>query len=126
MVKITNGESTIEVTSGAYNSIYKKLGFELVAEKTPQIKPKASAPKVKENTKAEVEEVFEEDLATPEDTLVGYEKAEFDELMLKPVSQWTKAEMKDFVKAKGIDTSSAGSDMGKARKIIAEFIEDNQ
>lgn len=33
MIKITNNKETKVVTTGAYNSFYKRLGFEIVSDK---------------------------------------------------------------------------------------------
>lgn len=82
MVKITNGINVIEVTNGAFETVYKGQGYHKVAEQQAVV----SAPVKDEGQDAgEVDRI-----------------AELEE---KPVSQWSKAEVKEYAEAKGIDLS---------------------
>lgn len=82
MVKITNGINTVEVTSGAFETIYKAQGYHKVVEQQAVV----SAP-----VKDEGQDAGEVDHIT--------------ELEEKPISQWSKAEVREYAKAKGIDLS---------------------
>lgn len=82
MVKITNGINVIEVTNGAFETVYKGQGYHKVAEQQAVV----SAP-----VKDEGQDTGEVDHVT--------------ELEEKPVSQWSKAEVKEYAEAKGIDLS---------------------
>ena len=82
MVKITNGINVIEVTNGAFEMVYKGQGYHKVVEQQAVV----SAP-VKDG---------------------GQDAGEVDrftELEEKPVSQWSKAEVREYAEAKGIDLS---------------------
>lgn len=47
---------------------------------------------------------------------------EQDEVLEKPIGQWTKQEVKDFAAANGIDISGTRN-VGQAKEIIKDFIE---
>ena len=82
MVKITNGINVIEVTNGAFETVYKGQGYHRVVEQQAVV----SAPVKDENDNAgEVDRI-----------------AELEE---KPISQWNKTEVKEYAEAKGIDLS---------------------
>lgn len=100
MVKITNGRDVFEVTEGAFEGIFVHQGFKRVDGKKDE-------PKV----------IFDE-VEIP----VVDAADEFDELENeKPVSQWTKAEVKEFAKANGIDISGT-KNVNEAKEIIKQFI----
>lgn len=94
MIKITNGVKEFEVTRGAFDGIFSRQGYKIVAEGKAQIE---------ENLKPEVE------------------KSEVELLMEKPISQWTKTEVKKFAASKNIDISGT-KNAGEAKEIIKEFI----
>lgn len=82
MVKITNGINVIEVTNGAFETVYKGQGYHKVVEQQAVV----SAPVKDEGQDAgEVDHI-----------------AELEE---KPISQWNKTEVKEYAEAKGIDLS---------------------
>lgn len=120
MVKITNFVSTFEVTQGAYDDIFKKQGFELV-EETSRKKKKA----IKKPAKEAVEEVEEDEWeeATEKD-YKSEEEAYIDELLKKPISQWSKAEIKTYASVKGLDISKT-QNIGEARNVIKQSIDKN-
>lgn len=99
MVKITNGTNVFEVTRGAFEGIYSKQGYILFKDAPVEEQPKAP------------------------------EKSE-DELFLeaiveKPVSQWTKAEVKRFAGLKEIDISET-KNPGEAKELIKAYLEANE
>ena len=100
MVKITNGKDVFEVTEGAFEGIFIHQGFKKVDGK-------------KEEPKIILDEV---------EIPVVDAADEFDELENeKPVSQWTKAEVKEFARANGIDLSGT-KNVNEAKEIIKQFI----
>lgn len=109
MVKCTNGISVIEVTEGAYNTIFKDQGYRPIAEvnkkpykaKEPIVKPAVNeVPETKVEPTESVEEIEENGT---EEIIEENESDEFAELLEKPIGQWTNQEVKDFANAKGID-----------------------
>lgn len=99
MVKITNGVNVFEVTRGAFDGIYSRQGYRLVNEKTEAKTPKA--PKAPEKTE---DEIFVE------------------EILEKPISQWSKGEVKRFAAIKKIDISGT-KNVNEAKEIIKSFID---
>ena len=82
MVKITNGINVIEVTNGAFETVYKGLGYHKVAEQQAVV---PTPVKDKNEDVGEVDHI-----------------AELEE---KPISQWNKTEVKEYAEAKDIDLS---------------------
>lgn len=99
MIEITNGNITTVVTEGAFKSVFSKLGYERVNSKEPVT-----------------------DVAGP--ATVEEPADEFADLVKKPVSQWSKHELQEFVKAKAIDTSGA-STVNEVKTIVKAFIDEN-
>lgn len=103
MVKITNGKDVFEVTEGAFEGIFIHQGF------------------VKTDGKKEESKNILDEVEIP----VVDAADEFDELEEveneKPVSQWTKAEVKEFARANGIDISGT-KNVNEAKEIIKQFI----
>lgn len=84
-IKSKDEKEIFQVTQGAYNTVFEGQGYSIVAEpkKAGQHKSVGKAPSEDERFVAE--------------------------LMEKPISQWTKDEVKRFVDTKGIDTTGAKS-----------------
>lgn len=98
MVKITNGKNVFEVTRGAFDSIYSRQGYRLVDEKKTTTRG---------NTNGKT----------------GDEKF-LEEIVEKPVSKWTKDEIKRFASLNGIDiTGTKNAD--EAKEIIKEYLDNN-
>ena len=97
MVRITNGVDVFEVTHGAYENNFKKLGYSIM----------------KEGKKKEVVEE-EVDARTDDEKFV-------DGIVEKPISQWTSKEIKKFAEIKGIDISET-KNADEAREVISEFL----
>lgn len=110
MIKITNGVEVYEVTRGAYENSFKNEGFVKLEDKV--VKP----------AKAEKPEVVQEPVAVAEKPVEqpAEKKEEAVELTQKPVSEWTKTELKEFAKANKISLKDKSVEDAKA--IIAEFI----
>lgn len=96
MVKITNGVNVFEVTKGAFDEIYSRQGYVLVNDGTP----KQEAPAVKDKTE---DELFIEAVSE------------------KPISQWSKDEVKRFASIKGVDIAGT-KNVNEAKEIIKGFL----
>lgn len=120
MVKITNGSKIFEVSRGAYDSVYKSLGFHVVGTEPAEDKP----PKEKMQVPPSFSGDEEED--APGETEGENEPGEGldpDALLEKPLSQWEPDELKEFVRAKGIDTAGAKK-VSQVRGIVKKYLED--
>lgn len=87
MVRITNNINEFEVTNGAYESIFKAQGYTKIEGDTTM------------DHVPEVEDPGEDEMSEDEKFL--------SDLIEKPVSQWSKAEVKKYVDLKGINTTGA-------------------
>lgn len=101
MVKITNGRDVFEVTEGAFEGIFIHQGFKKVDGKKEE--PKIILDEV-EIPVVDAADEFDDELENE-----------------KPVSQWTKAEVKEFARANGIDLSGT-KNVNEAKEIIKQFI----
>lgn len=119
MVKISNGRAIRYVSLGAFNTIYKSKGYHIIDGKDiKSVKPVIE----------EVSEVSEKEVKEPErlaDISGDSNEDWITDLIEKPVSQWTKEEVTDFVKAKNIDTSSAHK-LSEVKDIIKNWIDQNR
>lgn len=97
MVKITNGINVFEVTSGAYEGIYRHQGYQIISEKE-----KAFIPSEAEDGKP-ADEIF------------------IEELQKKPISQWGKDEVKRYAAAKKIDLTGTKS-VNEAKEAIKKVM----
>lgn len=96
MVLITNGIDTFEVSKGAFKSIFKNQGFMLV--------------------EGQHKESHSEDMRSEEEMYIA-------ELMEKPLSGWSKDEVKKFAAIKGVDLSGTKSVAEAKEKIKMEFFD---
>lgn len=116
MVKISNGEVTQVVSRGAFETQYKRLGFQIVGDnKATEVK---KATKEKKSEAQAPDDDFDADVA--DDTEDG---DDFEELLEKPISQWNKTEVKDFAVAKGIDIHGT-KNANEAKEIIKKYLDD--
>lgn len=141
MVTITNGEKSFRVTAGAVK-IYKNMGFHIVTNEELELDEKMedAGRKIREynnNMDGSVEantfdgsgeEEFEGKQSYDSENEDGISKDNtvfVEELLEKPLSQWTNEEVKEFVKIKGIDTSGAQK-VSQVRSIIKTYLEEEQ
>ena len=104
MVKITNGRDIFEVTEGAFEGIFVHQGF------------------VKVDGKKEEPKIILDEVEIPVvDAADEFDDVTEDVENEKPVSQWTKAEVKEFARANGIDISGT-KNVNEAKEIIKQFI----
>lgn len=102
MVTITNGKTTMGVTRGAYNSIYKSQGYrEVEARKVDNGLGGAAG-------------------VTDDDAFVA-------SMRIKPIAQWNKADTKRFAALVGVDISgTANANEAKERIRVWLDAEDNK
>lgn len=98
MVKITNGVNVFEVTRGAFDGIYSRQGYTIIDE----------------NKKDEINDAVTK---TAEESFI-------DEIIDKPISQWSKDEVKRFASIKDIDITGT-KNVSEAKEIIKHFLENN-
>lgn len=96
MIKITNGDVIYEVTRGAYETVYKPMGF---------YEFKGKPAKHVDDT---VEDVVDEPEQEVDDEQ-SEDDAWCDELEKKPIGQWNKAEVKQYASIKGVDITGTKS-----------------
>lgn len=100
MVKITNGINVFEVTTGAYEGIYRHQGYQVIAEKEEQEFRAEGAP---EEDKMSADEIF------------------IEELQKKPIAQWSKDEVKRYAAAKDIDLAGTKS-VSEAKEVVKKVM----
>lgn len=122
MVKITNGSKIFEVSRGAYDSVYKGLGFHVVGTEPAEDKPLKERTQVPPETEGDEEEDAPGENGGGSETESG-EGLDLDALLEKPLSQWEPDELKEFVRAKGIDTAGAKK-VSQVRGIVKKYLDD--
>lgn len=124
MVTITNGVKTFRVTAGAVKP-YKSMGFYVVSDE--ELKEMHQAEQEYPDDSGIVDDTSEEDSEdTSEEVNKKSEEDIFiEELLEKPLSQWSNEEVKEFVKIKGIDTSGAQK-VSQVRGIIKAYLEEER
>lgn len=101
MVTIKNGDNIHVVTEGAYKEIFSRLGYEIISGKE---EVSIETPiDMDDNTMSEEEMNF----------ILGVEE--------KPISQWSKNEVKKYAELKHIDITGT-KNVNEAKEIIKEFL----
>lgn len=104
MVKITDGVHTMEVSMGAYKGIFSKQGYTLVDEgNEPDVVP---------------------DVGGHEPEPDNDDKAFLTELKEKPLSQWSKGEVKRFAATFKLDITGT-KNIGEAKAIIKAYMDEH-
>lgn len=96
MIKITNGTEIYEVTRGAFETVYKPMGFYEFDGKLTE----------------HVDDIVEDVVDEPEqevDDEQSDDDAWCEELEKKPIGQWNKSEVKQYASIKGIDITGTKS-----------------
>ena len=102
MLQITNGKDVVSVTRGAFEEIFEPQGYTIMKAQKGKTKPETGGDS-------------------------GGDGASDDQLKAiveKPLSQWTKNEIKTFADAKGIDLSGT-KNIQEAKDIIKDFMAAN-
>ena len=119
-VKITNGNAEFEVTKAAFKNAFEQQGFRIVDDTAPVIHNRFE-------DKFDVNLDMEAEFNKVEDSkpvMIAEVELSEDDLFVqgmleKPISEWTKGELKRVAKIKGIDLSNADS-TSKARQIVSK------
>lgn len=119
-VKITNGNVEFEVTKAAFENAFKQQGFR-IADGVAPIVHNRFEDKFDVNLDMETEvseaEPFKSEI--PVEAELSEDNLFVQEMLEKPISEWTKGELKRVAKIKGIDLSNADS-TSKARQIVSK------
>lgn len=108
MIKITNGSEVYQVTNGAYETVYKPMGFVPIDETVAADEELDQTVSDEEWTEAESE--VDEDVTWCE------------ELKKKPIGQWNKSEVKRYAELRNIDiTGTKSINEAKDRIKAADF-----
>ena len=113
MIKITNGSEVYQVTNGAYETVYKPMGFVPIDEAV-----------VEDNIAAydEPEQAASDEEWTDAESEVDEDTAWCEELKKKPIGQWNKAEVKRYAEIRSIDiTGTKSINEAKDRIKAADF-----
>lgn len=103
MVVITNGINEFEVSRGAYESIFQKQGYSIIVDTETEA--------IEDNNDAEATKHAE------------HVDKDAEALVEKPISQWTKNEVKNFIAKKGIDVSGITS-FNEVKDRVRKYIEE--
>ena len=115
MIKITNGSEVYQVTNGAYETVYKPMGFVPVDGFVPADEAVVAAD-------AESEQVASDEEWTDAESEVDEDAAWCEELKKKPIGQWNKTEVKRYAEIRGIDiTGTKSINEAKDRIKAADF-----
>lgn len=126
MVDITNGFSTMTVTKGAFEGIYKHQGYILVHDYAGSVQVKSDKDvKAKDNNSIiepkEVASVNLEETAKVDNSDETAE-AEKSEILEKPIGQWNQEELKAYAAENGISLEGVSS-IKEARRIVKNYID---
>lgn len=109
MIKITNGSEVYQVTNGAYETVYKPMGFVPVDEAVVE-------------DDVEPEQTVSDEEWTDTESEVDEDAAWCEELKKKPIGQWNKSEVKRYAEIRGIDiTGTKSINEAKDRIKAADF-----
>lgn len=114
MIKITNGDITTFVSRGAYESQYKDLGFVIEGSLPFEEKYDDSDDESFDGASDDFVDSGETDATD-----------DYADLLEKPISQWSKNEVRDFAHAKGIDIKGT-KNVNEAKDVIKKYLEDLQ
>lgn len=113
MITITDGSTQYNVTRGAYETIYKGMGFYPVGQE-PSVQSTGGVTAVaepvtsEESGSADVEDAVEVDgTSEVEEPAVSEDEKWCEAIRQKPITQWSKQELKKYADINGVDLSGA-------------------
>lgn len=127
MIEITNGNDMYTVTRGAYETVYKGMGFYPVGQEPVVQSTGGDASDVDEAVPERVEDVDVEAVDAPAGPVETEELKESEDekwcksIRQKPISQWNKQELKRYATLNGIDVSGARTVNDVRSKIAASW-----
>lgn len=137
MVRITNGINTFEVTKGAFDGIFSHQGYHIVGcNDNYNAGCKSTSDVITDDgNKNGNEDVDGNNVSNTvgnsdnNDNVNDDEKSEDDkyceEILEKPIAQWSKEEIKKFAEIKEIDITGT-KNAGEARDRIKAYLEDQE
>lgn len=123
MVEITNGLSTMTVTKGAFDGIYKHQGYTLVHDYAVSGATMAAKRPVgisDSNYTSDDRGLFTADLEASDEMPMNDD--EDSELLEKPIGQWSQEELKRYADKNGISLEGV-TKTREVRSIIKDFID---
>lgn len=121
-VKITNGTAEFEVTKAAFKNVFEQQGFRIIDGVAPVIHNRFED---KFDVNLDMEAEVSGAKYSESEMSVEVESSKDDlfvqEMLEKPISEWTKGELKRVAKIKDIDLSNADS-TSKARQIVSKAL----
>lgn len=127
MIEITNGNDMYTVTRGAYETVYKGMGFYPVGQEPVVQSTGGDASDVDEAVPERVEDVDVEAVNAPAGPVEAEESKESEDekwcksIRQKPISQWNKQELKRYATLNDIDVSGARTVNDVRSKIAASW-----
>lgn len=127
MIKITNGSDVYNVTRGAYETVYKGMGFypvgqEPVVQSTGGDKTDVTESKPAGDDVTDVDNTVEvADSTEVEDTQESEDEKWCKSIRQKPISQWSKQELKRYATLNNISTDGARTVNDVRAKIAASW-----
>ena len=137
MVRITNGINTFEVTKGAFDGIFSHQGYHIVGcNDNYNVGCKSTSDVITDDGNKNVNEDVDGNNVSNtvgnsdnNDNVNDDEKLEDDkyceEILEKPIAQWSKEEIKKFAEIKEIDITGT-KNAGEARDRIKAYLEDQE
>lgn len=127
MIEITNGNDMYTVTRGAYETVYKGMGFYPVGQEPVVQSTGGDASDVDEVVPERVEDVDVEAVDATAGPVEAEESEESEDekwcmsIRQKPISQWNKQELKRYATLNDIDVSGARTVNDVRSKIAASW-----
>lgn len=119
-VKITNGNAEFEVSKAAFENAFKQQGFRIIDGVAPVIHNRFEDKfDVNLDMEADVSKVEHFESEMPIEAELSEDDLFVQGMLERPISEWTKGELKRVAKIKGIDLSNADS-TSKARQIVSK------
>lgn len=119
-VKITNGNAEFEVSKAAFENAFKQQGFRIIDGVAPVIHNRFEDKfDVNLDMETEVSEAESFKSEIPAEAELSEDDLFVQGMLERPISEWTKGELKRVAKIKGIDLSNVDS-TSKARQIVSK------
>lgn len=124
MVEATNGVSTVTITKGAFEGIYKHQGYTLVKDYSSLIQDKAGEKeRVNDNNYTIDPQIpYNDNQELTDGSDESSEKSfEMNELLEVPIGQWSREQLKEFATANNISLEGVTTTK-EVRNIIKDYI----
>lgn len=126
MVKVTNGVNVFTVSNGAFDSIYSKQGYvlvdEIMNEQAPFVLPDVLENQMVETNGVDDMEEEAEHEEPEQEPQISREEQFLKKIVERPISQWSKIELKQYSDLNGIDLTSAKT-TAQVKALVKDFME---